>query len=98
MSPRKSKAIVLPSGLTSNDIQVPSFVLIEILRSVSSGRSFFFFGFSFLTESVLDSFLGSCAKVKLRKSNITQRVVNILFINNLRFVKGNVLNCLRKVT
>ena len=49
MSPSKSKTIVLPSGLTSNDIHVPSSVFKSKDRSGLIGKfllDFSFFSFS----------------------------------------------------
>ncbi len=50
ISPKRSKAIVFPSGLTSTDIHVPSSVLSLIIRSGFKGkRAFFFFNESFFS-------------------------------------------------
>ena len=53
--------MVFPSGLTSNDIQVPSLVLIATRLATSKGKSFFFLDLSSFTVSAFSSFLGSCA-------------------------------------
>ena len=45
-SPRRSKTMVCPSGLTSREIQDPSSVVSEIVRAASRGRSFFSFFWS----------------------------------------------------
>src|SRR5215813_4738114 len=50
MSPRRSKTIVVPSGETSSDIQVPSSVTNSIFSVVLSGNSSGFFLSSFFSS------------------------------------------------
>src|SRR5438477_5560374 len=58
MSPINSNAMVLPSGETSSESQVPSSVVNEILRSDFSGKPFFS---SFLSSFFSSFFSFSCA-------------------------------------
>src|SRR5690349_9821946 len=84
MSPRKSKTIVLPSGLTSSDIQDPSVLLILIVRPASRGRNSLFF-FSFLIESAFTfnvSVSMDWAFPTLPAKRASRRAAVMIFIQN----------------